>query len=128
MIAPGPAALFGAMPWRMATTYRPHNRSRQLLLPASSPEWLPEDHLANLVADAVAAPDLCAFSARCAGDGRRRQPFEPSMIVKVYEYASGLHSSRKMAQRLAEDVAFRVLAANDVPAHRAVRELRQRSR
>ncbi len=45
------------------------------------------------------------------------------MLVKVlvYGYVSGGYSSRKMAKRLAEDVAFRVLAANNVPAHRTIR-------
>lgn len=112
----------------MATTYRPYDPSQQLLLPPSLSDWLPEDHLAYFVSDAVDALDLGTFYARYEGDGRRRQPFEPSMMVKVlvYGYASGVYSSRKLAKRLQEDVAFRVLAANNFPAHRTIREFRQR--
>jgi len=97
------------------------------LLPISLSEWLPEDHLAHFVSDAVDAMDLQDFHARYEGDGRRRQPFDPRMMVKVliYGYASGVFSSRKMARKLHEDVAFRMLCANNYPAHRTIREFRQ---
>lgn len=71
--------------------------------------------------------DLLAFFARYAGDGRRNQPYHPAMMVKVlvYRYASGVFSSRKIARRLHEDVAFRVLAAGNQPAHRTRCEFRR---
>ena len=111
----------------MPTTYRPYDPDQLLLLPASLEEWLPEQHLAYFVSDTVEALDLKAFHARYEGDGRRRQPFDPSMMVKVlvYAYASGVFSSRKIASRLEEDVAFRVLGAGNFPAHRTLREFRQ---
>jgi transposase len=48
------------------------------------------------------------------------------MMVKVpvCAYATGVFSSRKIAKKLYEDVVFRVLRANNFPAHRAIRELR----
>lgn len=67
----------------MATTFLPYLPEQSLLLPVSLAEWLPEDHLAYFISDAVDALDLDAFYARYAGDGRRRQPFEPRMMVKV---------------------------------------------
>ncbi len=111
----------------MPTTYRPYDPDQLLLLPASLKEWLAEDHLAYFVSDAVDALDLKAFEARYEGDGRRRQPFHPSMMVKVliYAYASGVFSSRKIARSLEQDVAFRVLGAANFPAHRTIREFRQ---
>ena len=111
----------------MPTTYRPYLRDQGLLLPSLLSEWLPEDHLSYFISDAVEALDLDAFYARYEGDGRRRQPFDPRMMVKVlvYGYASGIFSSRKIAAKLREDVAFRVLGANNFPAHRTLREFRQ---
>jgi transposase len=111
----------------MPTSYRPYFPDQGLLLPSSLSEWLPEDHLAYFISDAVDAMDLAAFHARYEGDGRRRQPFDPRMMVKVmiYGYASGVFSSRKMARKLHEDVAFRLLCANNYPAHRTIREFRQ---
>ena len=111
----------------MPTSYRPYMPEQGLLLPMSLSEWLPEDHLAYFVSDAVDAMDLQDFHAHYEGDGRRRQPFDPRMMVKVliYGYASGVFSSRKMARKLHEDVAFRMLCANNYPAHRTIREFRQ---
>lgn len=111
----------------MTTSYRPYAPNQVLLLPPCLQDWLPEDHLAYFISDAVDTLDLSAFYARYEGDGRRRQPYEPSMMVKVlvYAYASGVFSSRRIAQRLEEDVAFRVLAAGNFPAHRTLREFRR---
>lgn len=98
------------------------------MLPPSPRDWLPADHLAYFVSDTVDALDLRAFYARYDGDGRRKQPFEPRMMVKVliYGYATGTFSSRKLAKKLEEDVAFRVLGAGNFPAHRTLAEFRQR--
>lgn len=111
----------------MSTTYRAYHPDQLLLLPSSLKEWLPEGHLAWFIGDAVDALDLSAFHARYAGDGRRRQPFDPAMMVKVlvYAYASGVFSSRRIARALEQDVAFRVLGADNFPAHRTLREFRQ---
>jgi transposase len=111
----------------MPTSYRQYSPDQGLLLPTSLSEWLPEDHLAYFISDAVESMDLDAFHDRYEGDGRRRQPFDPRMMVKVliYGYASGVFSSRKIARKLTEDVAFRVLSANNFPAHRTICEFRQ---
>jgi transposase len=98
------------------------------LLPPSPRDWLPEDHLAYFISDTVEALDLSVFYRRYEGDGRRNQPFDPRMMVKVllYGYATGVTSSRKLARRMQEDVAFRVLGAGNFPAHRTIAEFRQR--
>ena len=50
------------------------------------------------------------------------------MMVKVliYAYATGVFSSRGVARRLEEDVAFRVLGAGNFPQHRTLSEFRRR--
>lgn len=111
----------------MPTSFRSYACNQTLLLPPSLNDWLPEGHLAYFISDTVDTLDLHAFHKRYEGDGRRRQPFDPAMMVKVlvYAYATGVFSSRKIATRLKEDVAFRVLAADNFPAHRTIREFRQ---
>ncbi|MDE8939208.1 transposase, partial [Klebsiella pneumoniae] len=42
----------------------------------------------------------------------------------IYGYASGVFSSRKLARKLYEDVALRVLAAGNFPAHRTLSDFR----
>lgn len=97
-----------------------------MLLPHALQDWLPEGHLAYYISDTIDSLDLSAFHARYAGGGSRNQPFHPAMMVKVlvYGYATGVFSSRKMAKKLQEDVAFRVLAAGNCPAHRTLCDFR----
>ena len=97
-----------------------------LLLPEAIQDWLAEGHLAHFIGDTVDTLDLSALHARYDKDGPRNQPFHPAMMVKVlvYGYATGVFSSRKIARKLHEDVAFRVLAAGNFPAHRTIREFR----
>ena len=111
----------------MPTTFRPCAPDQALLFPPSPRDWLPEGHLAFFIADTVAALDLRACYAPYEGDGRRNQPFDPQMMVTVllYAYATGTFSSRGIARKLEEDVAYRVLAAGNFPAHRTIAEFRQ---
>ena len=110
----------------MTTSYLPYEPRQQLLLPAALQDWLPQGHLAYYISDTVDSLDLSAFHARYAGGGPRNQPFHPAMMVKVllYAYATGVFSSRKLARKLHEDVAFRVLGAGNFPAHRTLSDFR----
>lgn len=110
----------------MAANYLPYEPQQMLLLPEAIQDWLPEGHLAHFISDTVDQLDLSAFHARYDKGGPRNQPFHPAMMVKllVYGYATGVFSSRKMARKLHEDVAFRVLAAGNFPAHRTLRDFR----
>ena len=112
----------------MGTTFRRYDPDQMLLLPQDLREWVPEGHLAHHVSDLVDAVDLSAFYAPYEGDGRRNSPYDPRMMVKVliYAYATGTFSSRKMAKRLEEDVALRMLAAGNFPQHRTLCEFRKR--
>ena len=49
------------------------------------------------------------------------------MMVKalLYGYCVGVASSRRIAQRLHEDIAFRVLAANNTPDFRTISDFRK---
>ena len=110
----------------MSTSYIPYQPDQQYLLPCALQEWLPQGHLAYFISDTVDSLNLSAFHARYSGGGSRNQPFHPAMMVKVlvYAYATGVFSSRKIAKKLHEDVAFRVLAADNFPAHRTIRDFR----
>lgn len=112
----------------MPRNYRRYTPEQSLLLPPSITDWLAEDHLAHFVSDAVDALDLEAFEARYGEDGPGNQAFHPRMMVKVliYAYATGTFSSRKVAAKLHEDVAYRVLGADNFPAHRTISDFRQR--
>ena len=69
-----------------------------------------QDHLACRIYDTLDQLDLSALHKPYEGDGRRNQPYHPTMLVKVlvYAYATGLFSSRRIASKLIDDVALRL--------------------
>ena len=111
----------------MSKTYLPYDPDQQLLLPAALQEWLPDDHLAYFISDVVDQLDLSSITARYEQEKRGGPPYHPRMMVKVllYGYCVGVASSRRIAQRLHEDIAFRVLAANNTPDFRTVSDFRK---
>ena len=112
----------------MSTTFRPYQPDQPFLLPPDPKDWLAEDHLAYFVSDTIDTLELGPFYEPYEGDGRRKQPYEPAMMLKIliYGYATGVFSSRRLARKLHEDVAFRVLSASNFPAHRTISEFRKR--
>lgn len=112
--------------WFMPTSFRPYEPDQSYLFPPSPRDWLAEGHLAYFISDTIDALDLRGFFARYSGDGRRNQPYHPAMMVKVlvYGYATGVFSSRKLAKRVEEDVALRVLAGGNFPSHRTICDFR----
>jgi transposase len=97
-------------------------------LPPSLREWLPEDHLAWFVLDAVDEIDLSGFYGAYRKDGWGRAAFEPQMMVALllYAYAVGERSSRGIERRCRKDVAFRVLTAYQIPDHPTIARFRAR--
>jgi len=104
------------------------DREQELLLPPSLRDWLPEDHLAWFVLDAVAELDLGAFFGAYRRDGWGRAAHDPAMMVALllYVYAVGERSSRQIERRCHEDVAVRVIAANQAPDHATIARFRVR--
>jgi transposase len=112
----------------MAQNFIACDRDQELLLPPSLREWLPEDHFAWFVLDAVDAMDLTAFLAAYRHDGWGRAAHDPAMMVALllYVYAIGERSSRRIERRCHEDVAVRVITANQAPDHTTIARFRQR--
>src|SRR6476469_4382748 len=104
------------------------DREQAFLLPVSLRDWLPEDHLAWFVLDAVVEMDLGAFFAAYRVDGWGRAAHDPAMMVALlsYAYAVGVRSSRAIERRCCDDVAFRVITANQAPDHATIARFRVR--
>jgi len=98
------------------------DREQSFLMPPDVREWLPPRHLAWFVIDAVAEMDLDGFYAAYRVDGRSRPAYDPAMMVALllYAYARGIRSSRVIERACDEDVAFRVLAAQQQPDHATI--------
>src|SRR3954471_22663131 len=98
------------------------DREQSFLMAPDVREWLPDGHLAWFVIDAVAEMNLEAFYGAYREDGRRRPAYYPAMRVAVLLYADarGIRSSRVIERACEEDVAFRVLAAQQRPDHATI--------
>jgi len=108
--------------------YRPYAPDQLLILPPSLREWLPDGHLAYFISDLVDQFDLSAIEATYEDELRGGPPYHPAMMVKVllYGYCTGIYASRRIAKRVHEDVAFRVLAAGNAPDFRTISEFRRK--
>ena len=97
-------------------------------MPADLRDWLPEDHLAAFVLDAVAEMELDDFYGAYRVDGHGRPAFDPAMMVALllYAYCRGQRSARVIERECVEDVAYRVITANQRPDHTTIARFRQR--
>src|SRR3954469_20035588 len=98
------------------------DRDQVMLLPPDLREWVPAGHLAHFVIDTVEELDLAVFYGAYRADGAGRPAHDPAMMVALvlYAYAKGDRSSRVIETRCVEDVAYRVIAANQSPDHSTI--------
>jgi transposase len=106
----------------MAQNFIESRREQGFLLPPDVREWLPADHLAWFVIDAVAEMDLAAFYAAYRTDGHGRAAYEPALMVALvlYAFASGQRSSRAIERHCRQHVAYRVITGNLIPDHATI--------
>ena len=104
------------------------DREQSLLLPPDLRDWLDEDHLAWFVIEAIDELDLEPFYRAYRQDGHGASAHEPKMMVGLlaYAYCVGERSSRGIERHCHEDVAFRVICANQAPDHATIARFRVR--
>src|SRR3954463_10821859 len=112
----------------MAQNFIACDREQELLLPPSLREWLPEGHLAWVGIEGGGELELGVVYAAYRADGHGRAAHDPAVMVALllYCYAVGERSSRRIERRCVEDVAVRVICANQAPDHTAMARFRQR--
>jgi transposase len=96
------------------------------LLPPNVRDILGEEHLCFHVHRMVEAFEVSPFEQAYAAEGRLAYP--PRMMLKVwlYAYYLGMHSTRRLEQRIGEDLAFRYLAGGLRPDHKTLSEFLRR--
>jgi transposase len=112
----------------MAQNFLTCDREQSLLLPPDLRDWLDEDHLAWFVIEAIDELDLEPFYASYRSDGHGAAAHDPKMMLTLFAYAYcvGERSSRGIERRCREDVAFRVITANQAPDHATIARFRVR--
>src|SRR3972149_6184905 len=108
--------------------FLPYEPDQAWLLPPSVKDVLGEDHLCFFVHQVVEKLNLRAFEEGYGEEGRAA--YAPALLVKVWLYAYALQvtSSRRLEQRIREDLAFRYLAGGATPDHWTLSAFRARHR
>jgi transposase len=98
------------------------DRDQSFLMPPDVREWLPEDHFAWFVMDAVAGLNLREFYDAYRRDAVGRRAYDPAMMVALllYSYARGVRSARRIERACCDDVPCRVIAMLERPDHATI--------
>ena len=103
-----------------------YNPEQAYLLPPSVSDVLGGEHLCFFVRRVVQKLNLSRFRDEYGTEGG--PAYAPEMLVSVwlYAYALGVSSSRRLEQRIREDLGFRYLAAGAAPDHWTLNDFRRR--
>jgi transposase len=112
----------------MSRKFREWQPNASWLFPPSPRDWLPEGHLADCLLDVTTRINISPIVEDYGGDNGGQPPFHPRMmlVLLLYAYSAGVFSSRKIMQRCATDIAFRVIVGKDIPDFRRIAEFRAR--
>lgn len=96
------------------------------LLPRHVRDELPEGHLCFLIHEVIEGLELSRFDEAYSEEGQKA--YNPRMMLKLwlYGFAVNVRSSRKLEQRMAEDLGFRFLAGGLRPDHKTLSEFLRR--
>jgi len=106
--------------------FQDYSPEQAALLPVHVRDVLTEKHLVFLIGAVVERQDLREWEAAYSAEGQR--PYHPALLLKVllYGFALGVRSSRKLEQRVREDLGFRYLAGGAEPDHKTICEFVRR--
>lgn len=110
-------------------TYQPYSPEQAELLPAHVKDVLGADHLCFVVHEVVEACDLREFDSAEEDEGGQRA-YDPRMMLKIwlYGFCVNVRTTRKLEQRIREDLGFRYLAGGAAPDHKTLSEFHRRHR
>lgn len=107
---------------------RPWLPGQATLLPTDIGAWLPSTHLVWFILEVIERLDMSRFTeALNRKDPRGNAPYDPRMMAAMlmYAYSVGVFSSRRIERATYEDVAFRVLTADQHPDHDTIAAFRR---
>jgi transposase len=106
--------------------FQEYSPEQAALLPLHVRDVLSEKHLVFLISAMVEKQDLSEWESAYSEEGQR--PYHPALLLKVllYGFALGVRSSRKLEQRVREDLGFRYLAGGAEPDHKTICEFLRR--
>jgi transposase len=98
---------------------RPYEQDQMFLLPRSLNEWVRDDHPARVFSEIIDRLDTTAFREP---KEEGRPAYHPTMMIKVLlrGYATAVRSSRKIEEKLGQDIVFMWLAGLEKPDFRTL--------
>jgi len=108
-------------------TFKKYNQDQDFLLPPSYSDFLGESHEAVILNEFINELDTTKLERSYNNQNGGRSAYHPVMILKLltYGYMTGVFSSRKIANKLKQDLAFMYLAGNNTPDFRTISRFRK---
>ena len=99
-----------------------------MLLPPDLRDWVPDNHLAHFVVEAVEGMNLGGVSVNHRGSGSAQYPPGMMLSLLIYCYAAGIFSSRQIELGTHENVAVRFITGNTHPDHDTICTFRRENK
>jgi transposase len=112
----------------MSKDFRPWKIDETHLLPPSVQDYVAKDHMCRLIVFLVRESlDLSAITGHYRSEFGQ-PPFDPHMMTALllHGYASGIYSSRRIANAAVERADFMLIVAGDPPDFRTISDFRKR--
>lgn len=108
-------------------TFKEYNQNQSFLLPPSYEDFLGESHEAVVLNEFVHEMDLSRLEQSYHNQNGGRSAYHPTMLLTllIYGYMTGTFSSRKIAKRLRQDLAYMYLSGNTAPDFRTLSRFRK---
>lgn len=105
--------------------FKDYQQNQAQFLPQSLSDSISSDHIARLINQVVDEMDLSFIESTYSAMGQKA--YSPIMLFKVlvYAYTAGVRSSRKIADRMREDLVFMWLSGRQTPDFRTIADFRK---
>ncbi|MEK7084139.1 MAG: IS1182 family transposase [Patescibacteria group bacterium] len=108
-------------------TFKHHERNQTFLLPPSFRDFLGDGHEAVILDEFLQELDTTPLEQSYHNEHGGSSAYHPAILlaILIYGYMNGIFSSRKIAKRLRQDLAFMHLAGNTKPDFRTLARFRK---
>lgn len=108
-------------------TFKEHHQKQIMFLPPSFRDFLGDGHEAVILDEFIQELDTRDLEHSYSNEHGGSSAYHPTLLlaVLIYGYMNGIFSSRKIAKRLSQDLAFMYLAGNTKPDFRTLARFRK---
>ncbi len=105
--------------------FKEYNQNQTQLLPRSLEESIEKDHIARLISQVIDEMDTSFIENTYSNIGQNAYHPKALLKVLVYGYTIGVRSSRKLDDKLKEDIVFMWLSGRQTPDFRTIADFRK---